>query len=114
MDVALQLFGKPYVKIDQQTIEISLKKSEAMLYYIAYEKRVTRDELVSIIWCDVEQPVAKKNLRNNLYRLKKDLGIELFRRAHRRIALTPAGAVARAAEALTRDAGDQLRTQSTK
>ena len=78
MDVALQLFGKPYVKIDQQTIEISLKKSEAMLYYIAYEKRVTRDELVSIIWCDVEQQVAKKNLRNSLYRLKKDLGIELF------------------------------------
>ncbi len=78
MDVALQLFGKPYVKIDHQNIEISLKKSEAMLYYIAYEKRVTRDELVSIIWCDVEQQVAKKNLRNSLYRLKKDLGIELF------------------------------------
>ena len=78
MHVELQLFGKPSVKIDHQSIEISLKKSEAMLYYIAYEKRVTRDELVSIIWCDVEQQTAKKNLRNSLYRLKKDLGIELF------------------------------------
>ncbi len=78
MQIALHLFGKPSLKIDDQSIEISLKKSEAMLYYIVYEKRVTRDELVSIIWCDIEQQTAKKNLRNSLYRLKKDLGAELF------------------------------------
>ncbi len=78
MQIALHLFGKPSLKIDEQSIEISLKKSEAMLYYIAYEKRVTRDELVSIIWSDIEQQTAKKNLRNSLYRLKKDMDTELF------------------------------------
>ena len=78
MQMALHLFGKPSLKIDAQSVEISLKKSEAMLYYIAYEKRVTRDEVVSIIWCDIEQQTAKKNLRNSLYRLKKDLDAELF------------------------------------
>lgn len=85
MRIELQLFGKPSLKMDQTSVEISLKKSEAMLYYIAYEKRVTRDEVVSIIWCDVEQQIAKKNMRNSLYRLKKDINdnregeIELFR-----------------------------------
>jgi len=78
MRIELQLFGKPNLKINGQTIEISLKKSEAMLYYIAFEKRVTRDEVVGIIWCDIEQQTAKKNLRNSLYRLKKDLDTELF------------------------------------
>ncbi len=78
MQIALHLFGKPSLKIDGQSIEISLKKSEAMLYYIAFEKRVTRDEVVSVIWCDIEQQTAKKNLRNSLYRLKKDLDTELF------------------------------------
>jgi len=78
MQIVLHLFGKPSLKIDERSIEISLKKSEAMLYYIAFEKRVTRDEVVSIIWCDIEQQTAKKNLRNSLYRLKKDLETELF------------------------------------
>ena len=78
MRIELQLFGKPNLKVNKQSVEISLKKSEAMLYYIAYEKRVTRDEVVGIIWCDIEQQTAKKNLRNSLYRLKKDLDAELF------------------------------------
>lgn len=78
MQIELQLYGKPGLKIDGHSVEISLKKSEALLYYIAYEKRVTRDEVVGVIWNEVEQQMAKKNLRNSLYRLKKDLGIELF------------------------------------
>ena len=78
MKIQLQLYGKPSLKIDEQNIEISLKKSEALLYYVAYEKRVTRDELVGVIWSDVVDQTAKKNLRNSLYRLKKDLNLELF------------------------------------
>lgn len=78
MKVTIKLFGKPHVKIDGQLIEVSLKKSEALLYYIAYEKRVSRDELAGLIWCDVPDVTAKKNLRNSLYRLKKDLDFELF------------------------------------
>lgn len=85
MRIEIQLFGKPGVKIDGQSVEISLKKSEATLYYIAYEKRVTRDEVVGIIWSDVVQEVAKKNLRNSLYRLKKDIEAELFRNPNKHV-----------------------------
>lgn len=61
MQIELQLYGKPGLKIDGHSVEISLKKSEALLYYIAYEKRVTRDEVVGVIWNEVEQQMAKKN-----------------------------------------------------
>jgi len=76
--VSIKLFGKPYVVVEGQLKEISLKKSEAVLYYIAMQKRVTRDELINLIWPDVEVTTAKKNLRNCLYRLKKDLGTDVF------------------------------------
>jgi len=76
--VSIKLFGKPYVTVEGQLKEISLKKSEAVLYYIAMQKRVTRDELINLIWPDIETSTAKKNLRNCLYRLKKDLGTDVF------------------------------------
>lgn len=76
--MTLQLMGKPKIEMDGKVVELSLKKSEALLYYLAYEKRVTREELTGMIWCDVEQHTAKKNLRNSLYRIKKDLDVEVF------------------------------------
>ena len=76
--VSIKLFGKPYVMVDGQLKEISLKKSEAVLYYIAMQKRVTRDELINLIWPEIDATTAKKNLRNCLYRLKKDLDTDVF------------------------------------
>ncbi len=74
----VKLFGKPRVFFQGQMVALSLKKSEALLYYLACEQRANRDELVGRIWMDVEAQVAKKNLRNSLYRIKKDLGIDVF------------------------------------
>lgn len=76
--IEIKFFEKPQIIIDGEISTVSLKRSEAMLYYIIYQKRVTREELVRLIWSDVEPQTAKKNLRNSLYRIKKDLGIELF------------------------------------
>lgn len=76
--IEMKFFGKPQIIIDGDIATVSLKRSEAMLYYIVYQKRVTREELVRLIWSDVEPQTAKKNLRNSLYRIKKDLGVELF------------------------------------
>lgn len=76
--IEIDFFGKPKIIIEGDIATVSLKKSEAMLYYIVYQKRVTREELVRLIWSDIDPQTAKKNLRNSLYRIKKDLGIELF------------------------------------
>lgn len=77
-ELSIKLFGKPEIKVDQKLISLSLKRSEALVYYLAYEKRVSRDVLVECLWEDLSVEVAKKNLRNSLYRIKKDLNVELF------------------------------------
>ncbi|MDK2866794.1 MAG: hypothetical protein PWP51_785 [Clostridiales bacterium] len=74
----IRLFDKPRVTKDDEVLAISLKKSEAVLYYIVYQGRATRDELIDLIWQEVDVATAKKNLRNCLYRLKRDLGIDVF------------------------------------
>ncbi len=76
--VDINLFEKPHISINGRPVAISLKKSEAVLFYLAYQKRVTRMELVNLIWEGVDTQTAKKNLRNCLYRLKKDLGVDIF------------------------------------
>lgn len=76
--IKLNLLGKPNIEIDGKAVDVSLKKSEAILYYIGVQKRVTRSELVTLIWADTDEQTAKKNLRNSLYRLKKDLDLDIF------------------------------------
>ena len=74
----LKLYGKPRVQHGETALAISLKKSEAVLYYIAYQGRVTRDELIDLIWQETDVNTSRKNLRNCLYRLKKDLDEDVF------------------------------------
>ncbi len=76
--IKLNLLGKPNIEIEGKAVDVSLKKSEAILYYIGVQKRVTRSELVALIWSDTDEQTAKKNLRNSLYRLKKDLELDIF------------------------------------
>lgn len=78
MRFEIRFFNKPNLIVAGQDVVIALKRSEAILYYIAYEKRVTREELVRLIWPECDPTTGKKNLRNSLYRLKKDLGFEPF------------------------------------
>ncbi|MBS7525754.1 AAA family ATPase [Fusibacter paucivorans] len=90
----IRLFDKPRVTKDDEVLAISLKKSEAVLYYIIYQGRATRDELIDLIWQEVDVATAKKNLRNCLYRLKRDLGIDIFRTPGKNIITLNASLVA--------------------
>lgn len=76
--IAVKLFGKPEIRLNGEVITLSLKRSEALLYYLACEKHASRDALVGLLWGEHSNEVAKKNLRNSLYRIKKDLERELF------------------------------------
>lgn len=76
--ISIRLFGKPEIRLGGDVISLSLKRSEALIYYLAVEKRASRDGLVGLIWAEQASDVAKKNLRNSLYRIKKDLGVDFF------------------------------------
>ena len=49
-----------------------------MFYYLLLAKKTTRDHLVNLFWSDSNEGVAKKNLRNAIYIIKKKLGVEVF------------------------------------
>jgi len=78
MNIKLNLFGVPKIILSGEPIEFPFRKAEAIFYYLAIQKRVTRDELVNLFWSELKEETAKKNLRNALYQIKKTLGDEVL------------------------------------
>lgn len=78
MKVKLKLFGVPKIILNEEAVEFPFKKAEAIFFYLAIQKRVTRDELVNLFWSELNEGTAKKNLRNALYQIKKTLGEEVL------------------------------------
>jgi len=74
----VKLFGIPEVKFDDKEINFPFKKADALFYYLLLVKKTTRDHLVNLFWADSDENVAKKNLRNAIYIIKKTLGVEVF------------------------------------
>ncbi|ADO82338.1 AAA family ATPase [Ilyobacter polytropus] len=77
-EMYFKIFGNPQIKVDNIVISPSLKRGEALLYYMVVNKRVCRDEIINLFWKDSEKKNARKNLRNLLYKLKQDLGFDLI------------------------------------
>lgn len=74
----VKLFGIPEVHNGNQEIKFPFKKADALFYYLCIVKKTTRDHLVNLFWADSEDNVAKKNLRNAIYIIKKKIGAEVF------------------------------------
>lgn len=69
--IKVQLFGNFRTTIDGEALLFPYGKIQALFCYLVVNKRATRDELSLLLWADMEDRVAKKNLRNALYTLKK-------------------------------------------
>lgn len=74
----VNLFGIPTVEYNENEVKFPFKKADALFYYLLLVKRTTRDHLVNLFWSDSEENVAKKNLRNAIYIIKKTLGVEIL------------------------------------
>jgi len=83
--IYVNLLGMPKVYKNDETVYFPFKKAEALFYYLIVEKQCTRDSLVHLFWCDVDEQTAKKNLRNALYIIKKTLEIEIFKSGKRSV-----------------------------
>lgn len=72
MDVIrIKLFNIPSVYINDEKVIFPFKKVEALFYYLLENKEATRDELVALLWPEEQEEIAKKNLRNAIYNIKK-------------------------------------------
>ncbi|CVK18733.1 hypothetical protein SPSPH_003060 [Sporomusa sphaeroides DSM 2875] len=65
------LLGSPEVYWNGRKLVFPFAKSEALLYYLLVKKSASREELAALLWGDMEDAAAKKNLRNTIYLLKK-------------------------------------------
>ncbi len=54
-----------------EQIILPYKKAEALLYYMAIEKKATRDQIAALLWDSCDEATAKKNLRHALYTIRK-------------------------------------------
>ena len=105
MVLDVRFFGVPRVFLDDQELEIPQKKLFALLLYIVYHTRCSRDELVSIFWSQLSEANARQNLRNALYRLKGHLRCDLFAADNQSISLRPELEVHRDTDLLIEDDG---------
>ncbi|WP_343348991.1 AAA family ATPase [Terrisporobacter petrolearius] len=69
--IYVKLFDNCSTTFNEEIISFPYNKVQALFYYLVVDKTTTRDELCSLLWSDMEENSAKKNLRNALYKLKE-------------------------------------------
>lgn len=74
----IRLLGSAQVTKDEEQIVFSYGKVNALVYYLFVHKNVSRDEIAGLLWADEGEAVAKKNLRNAIYKAKSALGEDII------------------------------------
>lgn len=88
----IKVTGLPGIFFDGQKVQLSLKKAEAIVFYLSIEGETTRDKLKSIFWEELDEEAASKNLRNAFYLIRKQLGEDfLLTPNNTYVSLNPAG-----------------------
>ena len=88
----LQLLGPPRLLRDGQVLHVGSRKALAMLAVIALEAGVSRVRLAGWLWPEVDAAGARRNLRRELFRLRK-LGVAIAEAADGALSVDPALAV---------------------
>ncbi len=65
------LLGVPLVNWRGTRVIFPFAKLEGLFYYLLIKRQATRDELAALLWSGMDDDLAKKNLRNAVYLLKK-------------------------------------------
>lgn len=76
--VRVKLFSTPVVLKNGETIVFPLKKAEALFYYLLVNGQASRDTLVNLLWGEIGEKTAKKNLRNAMYKIRKMLDMDII------------------------------------
>lgn len=74
--IQVKLLGGFAVTLNGKNISFPYNKVQALFCYLSMKKKATRDELSGLLWTDMEENIARKNLRNAIYKLKKSFGDE--------------------------------------
>src|SRR5262245_1098938 len=74
--VSLTLLGGFEVRLDDQIVDLSMKKGQALLAYLSTPtgRPHPRDKLAALLWGEVTEPAARARLRQALFVLRRGLG----------------------------------------
>ena len=74
----IRLFGTPQLRVHQLALTTVTGRELALLAYLAVTNKAhDRSTLVDLLWQDVAEAQARKNLRNLLYNLRQTIGAYL-------------------------------------
>ncbi len=76
--IEAKVFNTPTVYKEKEKVLFPFRKAEALFYYLLVKGEATRDELVSLLWGEIDEETAKKNLRNAMYKIRKVFGLEII------------------------------------
>src|SRR4051794_25931383 len=73
--LSIRLLGSPKIFLDGAPLNLSRRKSRALVYYLAaHSAPVSREQLLSLFWPDLDRPAAQQTLRTTLHGLRQALG----------------------------------------
>ncbi|WP_312702328.1 AAA family ATPase [Sedimentibacter sp.] len=67
----IRFFGIPSITLENKRIDFRYLKAECIFYLLLFEKEASRDVLSSLMWGNMDDITAKKNLRNAIYTIRK-------------------------------------------
>ncbi|TAK36361.1 MAG: hypothetical protein EPO21_02785 [Chloroflexota bacterium] len=71
----IQILGRPRLLLDGQPVQVVRRKARALVYYLAaHSSPLTREELLALLWPDLDRSAAQHTLRATLHELHKTLG----------------------------------------
>lgn len=70
----LALLGRPQILLDGQPLDITSHKAQALFYYLAMSRQShSRQSLAGLLWTDLDEAAARRNLRVELLKVRADL-----------------------------------------
>ena len=76
--IQVKLFSTPTITQRGEIVFLPFRKAEALFYYLLVHQQATRDELVGLLWPEVGEETAKKNLRQAMYKIRKVFDAEVI------------------------------------
>ena len=79
----IRLLGQFDLRLDNQPIEIPSRPAQSLLAYLALTNGIThrREKLAALLWPDISEADARRNLRRALWHIRKAAGSQAPLRA---------------------------------
>ncbi len=87
MTTRLHLLGRPHAERDGVPVELTAKAAALLGYLALSPDAPPRERILGLLWGESAEDAARKNLRNTLWAIRKELGSEAVQTAGDRLAL---------------------------